>query len=193
MKKSFLAFCLILLSAALISPLRAQSLMARTSDFGITAAAWFSGTMDGKKTYEAYDPKKNTGLLLRASYDAYLVEKLAMGVYASFSPVSWENYTQSSTMFEVGVALKPRFPISGGRAAIVPAISVGYRSWSSDIAAGDKIHALGLNLECALQFQTHASFVPYVIVGFLGQPTGSNDYDDWTFGPMFFLGAGIAF
>jgi hypothetical protein len=194
MRKSFLGLCLALSTGAMVSPVRAQSLMARTWEFGVTAAAWFPGTMDGDVLDEALDPKKNTGLLLRASLDAYVVEKLAFGVYAAFAPISWENYSDGSTMFEVGVAIKPRFPIAGGEAAIKPGLSIGYRRMNSDYYYGDKINGMALNMGCEVQFDIHRSFVPYVEVGFLAQPTGSNDYDDWTFGPpIAYLGAGIAF
>lgn len=171
-----------------------KGLMSRNFEVGITTAIWFSGTVDYKNVYSAYDPEKATGFLLRVFLDGYVVDKLAVGAYLNFSPVSWNNYTSTSTMLEEGVSLKARFPISDGVAAVKPGISIGHRGFSSDNPSADKIDALGVNLSCEVQFYIHSICVPYVEISFLAQPSGSNDYDPAiTFPPIFYVGGGISF
>jgi hypothetical protein len=113
-------------------------------------------------------------------------------VYGAFGTMTWENHPDASTMFEIGFSMKPRFPLAGGAAAIKPGINIGYRHQSNPQPAGDKIGGLALDLSVEIQFQS-SGIIPYIEVGFLSQPLGSNDYDDWDFPPMPYVGAGVAF
>jgi hypothetical protein len=167
-----------------------QGLMARTGDFGVTAGLWLDGEIslgDHGRT------DKDAGLLVRVFYDGYLMEKLAVGVYANFSPVSSVASTSSTTMIEFGAAIKPRFPISNGAAVIKLGLNIGYRMYSSDVPIMDKIDAMGLNVSAEVQFKTAGKIVPFVEVGFLAQPVGGNTYTDVTFAPIIYFGGGVAF
>jgi hypothetical protein len=170
-----------------------SGLMSRTTDFGITTALWLSGTVDYHKLSDNNDPKKQTGFLLKTFIDGYVAEKFSVGAYASFSPISWTGYSQGSTMFEFGISLKARFSLNNGAQAIKPGIEFGYRTMSSDLPQADGVKGMALNLSCEFQFDIHNTFVPFVNVGFLAQPTGGNSYDDIGFSPIVYLGAGVVF
>ena len=164
-------------------------ILSRGGDFGIMGALWLSGTMERGK-YS--DVTKETGFLTKIFYDGYLMEKLAVGLYVDLSPVSIKESTTGSTMIEIGVAFKPRFLLADGAAAIKPSISLGYRNFSSDNTYADKVNAMGLNAACEIQFYS-PSVMPFIEIGFLGQPSGGNDYSDLTFPPIFYFGAGVIF
>ncbi len=171
-----------------------KGLMSRHYDVGMTLAVWGSGTVDYKLVYSADDPQKSTGVLFHFFVDGYIAEQLAIGAYINVSPVSWDNYSATSTMTEIGVALKGRFPIADGAAVIKPGVGLGRRGFSSDDPMGDKISALAVNLSCEVQFDIHSTVVPFVEIGGLGQPSGSNDYDPAiTFPPIPYFGIGIVF
>ncbi|MGD0590265.1 MAG: hypothetical protein ABSA44_05640 [Bacteroidota bacterium] len=168
-----------------------KGLMSRTADFGVTAALW----LGGKVRIVDYDIKtdKNPGFLLRAFYDAYVVEKLAVGAYANFSPVSVEWYSTTAAIYEVGGAIKGRFPLGDGSIVIKPGLNIGYRMISSDYYIIDKSDAMALNASIEIQFNTKNLFVPFFEIGFLAQPVGGNDYTNITFPPIIYLGGGVAF
>jgi hypothetical protein len=168
-----------------------KGLMVRTGDFGITAALWFGGNV----RIVDYDIKtnKNPGFLLRAFYDAYVVEKLAVGAYVNFSPVSVEWYSTTATIYEFGGAIKGRFPLGDGSMVIKPGLNIGYRMISSDDYRIDKSDALALNASVEIQFNTKNIFVPFFEIGFLAQPVGGNDYTNITFPPIIYFGGGVVF
>lgn len=169
-----------------------SGLMARTSDLGISIGVWLTGTVNYDKTLsDANDPKKNTGFIARVFYDGYVAEKFAVGAFASFSPISWEQYSQTSTEFEVGISLKARFPLGDGSAVIKPGVEVGYRHVSSETDQAT-FNGMALNLGCEFQF-TAPGIVPFVEIGIISQPAGGNDIDDIDFPPIPFITAGVAF
>jgi hypothetical protein len=168
-----------------------SGLMSRTGDFGVTVALW----LGGKVRIEGYSIKtdKNPGFLLRAFYDAYVVEKLAVGAYANFSPVSVEWNSTGATIYEIGGAIKGRFPLGDGSMVIKPGLNIGYRMISSDYNIIDKSDAMALGGSVEIQFNTKNIFVPFFEMGFLSQPVGGNDYTSITFPPIIYFGGGVAF
>jgi hypothetical protein len=168
-------------------------LMARTGDLGATAALWLGGDVDfgGPKI------TKQAGFLLRVFYDAYVAEKFSVGAYVSLSPISWENESTGTTMFEFGCTFKARFPLADGAAAIKPGIGFGYRTMSIDqlSMAGEStgINAMAVDASIEVQFKADYNFVPFAEIGFLSQPVGGNGDRDMTFPPFVYFGAGIAF
>jgi hypothetical protein len=107
--------------------------------------------------------------------------------------MSWEYDNRGSTMFEVGCALKPRFPIADGAAAIKPGLNIGYRAFSSKSVQSDKVNALAINMSIEIQFQTKSTVVPFFEFGFLAEPVGGNDLTKITFPPIIYFGGGVAF
>jgi hypothetical protein len=164
-----------------------KGLMARTSDFGITGAVWLSGDFGGDVNIT-----KSTGVLVRVFYDAYVVEKFSLGVFANLSPLGFDGTDEKATAYEFGGALKGRFPLGDGSSDIKIGVGIGYRMISSDFAAADKIKGLGIDATVEIQF-TAKSIVPFVEVGFLSQPTGGNVGYSVTFAPIIYLGGGIVF
>jgi len=184
-------FVFVFISIVLYQTGFSKDLMSRTHDFGITAGLWFSGDISVARF--GVWREKDAGLLLRVFYDEYIVEKLAVGAYINFSPVSSPALDQGATMFEIGGSFKPRFPLGGGKAILKPGLNIGYRMFSSSADILDKIDALGLNVSVEVQFATDAGIVPFAEVGFLSQPAGGNPISDITFAPIVYLGGGIAF
>jgi hypothetical protein len=173
------------------TPATRGNLMTRTSEFGITAGLWLSG--DVRVASPGFDLTKNTGLLLRIFYDAFVAEKFGVGAYANFSPISVEGSDEGATLIEFGGSLKPRFPLGDGNVVLKPGLNIGYRMISSNIPAADKINALGLNVSVEIQFASKAGVVPFAEVGFLAQPARGNSNSDITFAPIIYLGGGIVF
>jgi hypothetical protein len=165
-----------------------KGLMARSGDFGITGAVWLSGDFTG----DANGITKTTGVLARVFYDAYVVDKFCLGVYVNLAPLGFEGTDETATAYEFGGALKGRFPLGDGSAAMKIGVGIGYRNISSKFAAADKIKAMGLNATVEIQFNAKG-IVPFVEVGFLSQPTGGNVDYSVTFPPIIYFGGGVAF
>jgi len=166
-----------------------KGLMMRDRDVGITAAYWLSGEI----SVGGMRPEKEGGLLLRAFYDEYILEKLGVGAYVNFSPVSTEGSSEGATIIEFGGSIKPRFSLADGKSVLKIGLNIGYRMQSSDVIVMDKIDAMGLNLTVEVQFTTSSSIVPFVEIGFLSQPVGGNEYYDIQFPPILYFGGGVAF
>jgi hypothetical protein len=170
-----------------------KGLMARTGDFGITACLWLGGEISLGDIPSRYWPDKEAGFLGRIFYDAYIMDKLAVGAYINISPVSVDNSNTGATMFEIGGSIKPRFPLADGAAVIKPGLNIGYRIYSSDSDVMDETKAMGLNVSVEVQFDAHQIFAPYFEIGFLSEPVGGNKATDVTFPPFIYFGGGIAF
>jgi hypothetical protein len=168
-----------------------KGLMARNADFGITAGLWLAGDIGFDEW--GIDREKDPGFVVRIFYDAAVAEKIMLGAYFNFSPVSSPASSSDATMIEIGGSIKARFPLGEGSATIKPGLNFGYRMYSSDADIMDKVDALGLNFSCEVQFDVHQIFVPYCEIGFLAQPVGGNNITGITFPPIIYLGAGIAF
>jgi len=170
-----------------------QSFTEPRYDLGASIGYWVSGDVYLGLPDDWYS--KNGSFLFRTWFDGYLMPKLAAGVYVNLSSVNFDDFDTEATMYEFGVALKPRFLVSP-EFAIKPGVNLGYRGASSDTAAAE-FDAFGLNLSVELQYQPAplAEYGMYVFAdtGFLSQPAGGNEDQDITFPPIFYIsiGAGI--
>ena len=185
--RTVVVFSVLLLIA---SPAHAQ-LSARSMDVGIGAGYNFPGTIN----VSGFDVDKEGNFLLHIFADFYLVEKFSWGVYGNFGPgVKFEISDETATMYEFGMALKPRFILSDGAIALRPGLEVGYRiiDVDSDVEGID-VDGLALNGSVELQFRTSGHFVPFVQLGFITHPVGGNDFDDVSWGPIFYVMGGVAF
>jgi hypothetical protein len=169
-----------------------QGLMARNGDFGLSVVFWGGGTVSFEDYYHP-EHEKETSVLIRIFYDSYLMEKFAAGLYFNISPVKLELFDEGATMFEIGGAFKPRFPLADGKAVIKMGLNIGYRFYSSDIDVVKKSQGLGINGSFEVQFDAGSYIVPFIEFGLLSQPVGGTHGEtDITFGPIFYFGAGIA-
>jgi hypothetical protein len=166
-----------------------KGMMARKHDIGVTGALWLGGEI----SVGGGRPEKDAGLLLRVFYDEFVMEKLGVGLYTNFSPMSAQGTSTGMTMIEFGGAIKPRFPIAEGKAVLKIGLNIGYRMVSSDLQAMDKIDAMGLNLTVEVQFATSSNLAPFIEMGFLAQPVGGNVDYTVQFPPIIYFGGGVAF
>ncbi len=170
----------------------AKSFEEKNFDIGIGAGMWFPGTID----IEGTDVDKTGGLLARVFADAYLMPKFAVGAYLNYSSSELEYGGEDVdfTMYEFGVALKPRFLLSPS-IALKPGLNIGYRYTEVDITAPIDTSAdgLGLNLSVELQFLLDGGYIFFIEGGFLSQPAGGTDDVDVTWAPIMYLAGGIVF
>ncbi|MCB0278435.1 MAG: hypothetical protein KDD94_02980 [Calditrichaeota bacterium] len=159
-----------------------KSLEDREMDIGLTAAYWLEGDAD----IDGFTATKDGSFMFRGFIDGYLMPKFAMGAYINVTPYSQEGI--DFTGLEFGMAIKPRFILSNGKAAIKPGLNIGYRSISSDFF--DTVSGLGVNLSIEYQIMTDANIF-HIEGGFLSQPAGGNDDSDVTWAPVFYVGGGI--
>jgi len=140
----------------------------------------------------------------KAHVDAYIVEKLAMGLYVSYLKLSLDHWKGSTavipdayngvTGFEIGCAIKPCFWLND-QVALKPALEIGYRRMSLDYIADDEnasVNGMALGGNLALKFKAGA-VSPFVDGGIISQPVGGNDYTSVSFAPIFALSGGIEF
>lgn len=190
MRTARLIVGLMLLCAVGASFASAQTLSTRAGDFGISANLWTSGDI-----YLArwdVDVTKEDALLLHVFYDAYLVEKLSMGIYGHYASVSLASSSTSVSMYEIGMTIKPRFIIADGAVAIKPALHLGYRTSGSDDPDLDGMNAMGLDASVQVQINTQGVVIPFFEFGFLSQPTGGvSGITDITWAPIIYVGAGV--
>jgi hypothetical protein len=181
---------LILLCAVGTSTLDAQSFASRTSDLVLTGGLWLSGNV----SIDDYGVTvtKNTSFMLKACYDGYLIDKLAMGLYVLYSPATWGQNSNTANVFQVGGSIKPRFIMSGGAVAIKPGLLIGYRTISSDMANIESAQGLAIDASVEFQFES-TGLIPTFEIGFLTQPVGGNDYSGISWAPIFYVGGGVAF
>jgi hypothetical protein len=189
--KAFRVFLLLAFVWCVVgSTATAQNLMSRTSDFGIVGGLWLGGDIDLAAFSATIE--KESGFMARVFYDSYVVEKLAVGAYANYSSASFKGITNTASLIEFGAAIKARFPLAEGAAALVPGLNIGYRIISVDIPNVKDTKGMGLNLSVAVQFASKG-FIPFVETGFWAQPTGGNKDTDVTWAPILYIAGGIAF
>jgi len=189
--RSFIALVAAVIFCFLVTTPTYAQLASRSMDIGIGAGYTFGGTVD----VDGADVDMEGNALIHAFADFYLVEKFAWGVYATFGPgVKSDLSDETATMYEFGMSLKPRFILSDGDLALRPALQIGYRiiDIDSDVEGID-VDGMAVNASVEVQFKTSSHLVPFGQVGFITQPTGGNDFSDVTWGPMFYLMAGVAF
>jgi hypothetical protein len=170
---------------------RPKGLMASTGDFGVTVGSWLGGNLSLHEW--GIKREKNAGFLLRTFYDAYLAEKIAVGLFFNYSPMTSPASSHSATMIEFGGSIKPRFPLGDGSAVFKPGLNIGYRMYSSESDVMDKAKGLGINASLELQFDIKSIIAPYIEIGFLSQPVGGNDVTGMSYAPIIYIGGGIAF
>lgn len=197
-RKVVFIVCVITMSVTLAA---AEDLKEKKYDFGLAVGPWLAGVVDFSYNI---DFNKESTVLYRAFIDAYVVPKLAVGVYINYSGLSsgevlnikrfgtTYDIPQSGTrMFEFGGVIKPRFFISD-KVALKPGLSFGYRKYSSD-SDFVKSKALGINGSCEAQFQTSDKLILFAETGFMSQPDGGNDDTHMTFGLIPYLLFGVEF
>lgn len=162
----------------------ASSFESKGYDIALEVGLWLPGTID----VEGYDTDKDGSLLFRAFADAYIMPKFGVGCYFNYSSASVEDV--DATFTEFGISLKPRFFMSPA-VAVKPGLNIGYRKTS--VEGYDSADGLGLNLSVELQYLMDNDYIVFGDFGFLTQPTGGNDLADITWGPIFYIAAGICF
>lgn len=182
---------LIFVSAVGTSTLNAQGFTARSGDFGISANLWLSGNI----ALHAWgtDVTKNTAPLVHIFYDAYLMDKLSMGLFINYSPASIGTASIGVTMIDIGFSIKPRFLVANGEVAIKPGINIGYRTGASESGNMDAMDAMALNGSVEIQFSPDAQLMPFIEIGFITQPVGGNDITGVSWAPIFYVGGGVVF
>ncbi|MCU0411727.1 MAG: hypothetical protein MUF82_04250 [Bacteroidetes bacterium] len=190
MRFHLMGFLVAVLLVMLAIPLQAQ-FATRSMDIGIGAGYNFGGEID----VGGFDVDKEGNFLIEAFGDFYLMEKFAWGLYAKIAPgVTTELSDEDATMYEFGMALKPRFILGNGDIAIKPGLEIGYRILDIDVdVEGVDVNGMALNGSVELQFKTQGNLVPYAKVGFIAQPSGGNDFDDVTWAPIFYVTGGVSF
>lgn len=187
--KSLRIVLLLTLVLAMASFCTAQNLMSRTSDFGIVAGLWMGGDIE----LAAFGTiEKESGFVARMFYDSYVAEKLAVGAFANYSSASFKGITNTASLMEFGAAIKARFPLADGAAALKPGLNIGYRIISVDIPNVKDTKGLGLNLSVEVQFASKG-FIPFVETGFFSQPAGGNKDTDVTWAPIIYIAGGVVF
>lgn len=150
---SILIFCSYIFTGSdLVFSQSANLLAQKTYDAGLSVG--FVGSGDFNMDFDPYVTKKKSSFLLKSMYDAYLIPKLAVGVYfqVASAPVDM-HYTETVTdanyvnqewvyttrevkhshtlgvfVWELGASFKPRFFL-GQSWAIKPGLNIGYRKF----------------------------------------------------------------
>lgn len=193
----------------LVAPLAAQDQPAyqpapeaklKPFDIGISAGMVLPGTIDieGVKIVSAMSP------YFKVHFDAYIVEKLAMGVYASYLMISMDHTKvggvhipdsmNGASGYEIGGTIKPVFKLNE-QLTLKPGLDIAYRYISPDYfdeEEGTGVSGFALGATVALKFKA-GSFSPFIAPGFISQPAGGNDYADVTWPPIFTVAGGIEF
>ena len=186
MNKSTRCVAVLILSVGLATFLSAADLEEKTYDAGATVGLWTAGDID----VEGFDAEKESSLLFHLFYDYYLMPELAMGIFLNFAPDVVVEGADGEAFTEFGFSIIPRFFVSESL-AIKPGLQMGYRT--SEVA-GEDLEALGLNLNCQFYYLPDpAKKIAYIgEIGFLAQPAGGTDSYEITFGPIFYLSAGVS-
>lgn len=178
--------------------LRAQDKPAyKPFDFGISGGMILPGTI----SVGGIDVSTSMTPFFKAHFDAYLVEKLSMGLYASYLTLSMDNIDgisipenmDGASGFEIGGSIKPCFKLSP-TVAMKPGIEFGYRHINPEMSddSGSDISGFALNAVVAIKFKA-GGISPFIAPGFLAQPAGGNEFDDVTWAPIFTISGGIEF
>lgn len=159
--------------------------------------------------------------MIKVSCDAYLVPKLAMGVYGSAVYATMDRLEEPeehcaaadsildryrhATAYEIGGAIKPCFR-AGDNLVFKPGLEFGYRRMSSDLEIsyyygfyesetvrfGDA-HGLGLNGSLEVVMRTHGPVSPSLTLGMLSQPVGGSEDTEVSFAPVLYICGGVSF
>jgi hypothetical protein len=191
--------CALAVSAAALS---AQDEPAfKPFDFGVSAGVLLPGSIYiGIADHSVVN---SVSPVFKAHFDAYLIKKLSMGLYASLAKVSldhWENSTliipkayNGVTAYEIGCSIKPCFWLSDN-VVLKPALELGYRRMSLDMITDDEagVNGMALGGGFALKFKSGA-VSPFASAGIISQPVGGNDYTSVSFAPIITMAGGVEF
>lgn len=130
-----------------------------------------------------------SAIALRGSAEFPWGEHFIGGPYLQIIP-SMEVYRfdVSPIVFELGLMIGPRFPVSNHEIRVTG--QIGYRKVSSDSDFVDS-DGLATNLNIEFLFNRENSISPKVALGFLAQPTGGNDEVFFSFSPYWYIGGGV--
>lgn len=171
----------------------------KSVDFGLSAGMILPGTIN----VGGIDINTSMSPFFKAHLDAYLVEKLSMGVYASYLTLSMDRVKGSSVSipdnmngasgFEIGGTIKPCFRLSES-VAMKPGVEIGYRYINPEMTdvSGSNISGFALGAVIAFKFKA-GGISPFIAPGFISQPAGGNDFDDVTWAPIFTVAGGLEF
>lgn len=162
----------------------------KSSMMSVGLLYWLGGSVNISSGAYSVDVDKEAGIVFRFSYDNISPDGNTFGFFLQYAPsVSLSETSGSGTMMEYGLALKTVLN-PGEETLIKPGILLGHRTYSGDLPGGN-IEAFGVNASVQIIPTTSDNGIFYD-VGFMSQPTGGNDAADVTFGPIFYLGAGMA-
>ena len=167
-------------------------------EFGIAPGMLFSG--DIYVSLHGGNVKQNSNYLIRSYADAFIIPRLAFGVYFNYSSLNLEKdvtvfgetIKKSGTpIWEIGGAIKPRFVLNE-KITVKPGFNIGHRRFSGD-SKFTKWKGLAMNASCEFQYSISEKMRIISETGFLYQPYGGNVDTDITFDPMFYMVFGIGF
>ena len=170
-------------------------------DFGISVGMLMPGEIGIARVG---DIATSSSPIFKAHFDAYLIEKLSMGLFASYLTMTMDHFKGSSetipdaynsaTGFEVGFTIKPCFKLNEGL-TMKPGVECGYRNISPEVledVEGGAVDGFALGANVEFKFKT-GGVSPFIMPGFISQPAGGNDFSDVTWAPIFYVAGGIEF
>lgn len=161
-------------------------LRSKEYDIGFSGCFWLGGDISiGSMTWE-----KDASFMFRGFYDAYLMEKLSMGLYLNLEPVSEDG--GDVFFYDMGFSIKPRFFINEDL-VMKPGINIGYRGGSSDHPFWEDPQGMAINV--SLEFVKALESISFLIdTGFLTQPIGGSGTGfDVQWAPIVYIGGGFVF
>ena len=139
-----------------------------------------------------YDWDTSAGFTLNAGVDYPVAPRLSAGLVLQYSSVTASELDVGVSAFGAGVSLKV---LLGDRAGwhYKLGANILYQLDQVDVEGAEDAQGLGVGalFEVLKPISTSTNIVGQV--GFITQPSGGNDVADVTWGPIFFLGAGVAF
>jgi len=146
--------------------------------------------LPGTVSVDGYDLDSESSLLVRLTYDSFRMPTLGFGAFLNYSNVGVEGETGS--MITLGVGIKPRWLVGAAQDQFLDiGLNIGYRTVESD-AFSDTVEGLAVNMSVEWIKPLDATRDLIFDFGFITQPSGGNDYADVTWGPIFYLSAGIS-
>jgi hypothetical protein len=178
-----------LLSLALllaVTPAAAQE----ASDVQLTLGA--AVVLPGTVYVEPYDWDTGTGFGLSAALDYSIVPRLSAGLFVQYTSAGFSEIDVTGKTTGFGAALKV---IVGDpkKTHFKVGATLLYQMNSLDGADVDDAHGLGVGAIAELLYPVSPKVCAVGQLGFTSQPSGGNSDATVTWGPLFFVGAGVAF
>lgn len=127
-----------------------------------------------------------TGPMLGVFADSIVVPGFSIGAFTNFANTGVGP--ASASIFNLGVSMKARF--QAGDLSLRPGLTFGYQQITGDF---ETITGFDPGLVFELGVPVSATTGVLFDVGFFSQPVGGNELASVTFGPKFYLAAGIEF